>query len=276
MEKRYNAFGEDNLAVHLKAGSAMAEKEDLISTESPSINALLGGGLRRGTTCLIEEMYGESSGISGYLGFSFIRTGINSGENCILLLSEHTVDEYRVLPDIRQILSSAKSEQLVFIDALSSMAIEGPASVPDSKNGSVVVCANVRYAAKFYDELRSTFISMERPVVYIDSLSVLLAAMESDKTAWRFWVGLLPLVRQQKLTVLSSLYPQMHSSEFVESIERVSDTIIRFTSSPPLPRERQINYIQVVKHRGGHFDNKVYPYTRQQFKFQISHRTQLG
>jgi archaellum biogenesis ATPase FlaH len=254
----------------------MTEKEDLIRTESPSINALLGGGLRRGTTCLIEESHGESRGVSGYLGFSFIRTSIKNGENCILLLSEHTVDEYRVLPDIRQILSSAKSNQLVFIDALSSMGIEGPSPPDDSGNGSVVVCSNVRYAAKFYDELRTTFNSMTRPVVYIDSLSVLLAAMESDKTAWRFWVGLLPLVRQQKLTVLSSLYPQMHSDEFVESIERVSDTIIRFTSSPPLPREQRINYIQVVKHRGVQFDEMVYPYTRKQFKFQISQRVQLG
>lgn len=254
----------------------MAEKENLISTDSPPINALLGGGVRRGTTCLIEELHGESRGISGYLGFSFIRTSINKGENCILLLSEHTVSEYRVLPDIRKILSSAKSEQLIFIDALSSMGIEELSQPAEPVNGSVVVCSNVRYAAKFYDELRSAFSSFERPVVYIDSLSVLLAAMESDITAWRFWVGLLPLIRHQELTIFSSFYPQMHSSEFVESIERVSDTIIRFTSSPPLPREKRINYIQIVKHRGVQFDEKVYPYTRDRFKFHISHRAQLS
>jgi archaellum biogenesis ATPase FlaH len=254
----------------------MTEKEDLIRTNSPSVNALLGGGLRRGTTCLIEEMHGESRGISGYLGFSFIRTSIKRGENCIFLLSEHTVDEYRVLPDIRQILSSAKSEKLFFIDALSSMGLGEPSRYPESGNGAVMVCTNVRYAAKFYEELRSTFSSMDNPIVYIDSLSVLLAAMESDKIAWRFWVGLLPLIRHRKLTVLSSLYPQMHSSEFVESIERVSDTIIRFTASPPLPREKRTNYIHIAKHRGVKFDDKVYPYTRDQFEFRISHRTRLG
>jgi archaellum biogenesis ATPase FlaH len=251
----------------------MTEKESLISTESSSINALLGGGLRRGTTCLIEELHGESRGISGYLGFSFIRTSIKNGENCILLLSEHTVDEYRVLPDIRKILSSARSDQLTFIDTLSSMGIGDLSQPTEISNGSVVICSNVRYAAKFYEELRTTFSSMDRPVVYIDSLSVLLAAMESDKTAWRFWVGLLPLIRHKELTILSSLYPQMHSSEFVEGVERVSDTIIRFTSSPPLPMEQRINYIQVVKHRGVQFDDKVYPYTRDQFKFKISHKT---
>lgn len=251
----------------------MAEKESLISTESSSINTLLGGGLRRGTTCLIEELHGESRGISGYLGFSFIRTSIKNGENCILLLSEHTVDEYRVLPDIRKILSSAKSDQLIFIDALSSLGMGGSPETSKSSNGSVVVCTNVRYAAKFYEELRSTFSYMDRPVVYIDSLSVLLAAMESNKIAWRFWVGLLPLIRRQELTILSSLYPQMHSSVFVESVERVSDTIIRFTASPPLPMEKRVNYVQVVKHRGVQFDDKVYPYTRDQFKFKISHQT---
>jgi KaiC/GvpD/RAD55 family RecA-like ATPase len=247
----------------------MSENRNVITTGSGSIDELLGGGLGRGTTCLIEELIGESSGYPGLVGMTFLLEGIRRGDGGILLLSEHTVDEYLQLPGTRMLRESAKPHQFVFMDALSSMTYGEPAPPLREEEGDVVRCSNVRYAPKFYEELRTTVSSLERPLMYVDSLSVLLHAMESDRAAWQFWLSLLPLIRRRELTIVASYYPEMHSHEFNESIERICDTIIRFTALTSEATKARIHYIQVLKNRGLSFDDEVYPYGLKGFEFLI-------
>lgn len=242
----------------------MTRSRDYIKCKWESINKLLGGGLRRGTTCLLEELSGESRGVSGRLGVSFLMTGLKQGEGAIILLSEHTVKEYYHLPPIETLISLAKPGHLIFMDGLSSISFTEPTTPPEK---GVVRCSNIRYAAKFYEELRSTVEPFDQVRMYIDSLSVLLHSMENDKVAWQFWLALLPLIRQRKLTVIASFYPEMHSSRFAESIERVSDCILRFSTPSATPGEKPTRLIQVVKNRGLDYDENLYPYTREEYDF---------
>jgi len=237
-----------------------------IRCEWEPINALLGGGLRRGTTCLLEELHGEKRGVSGLLGISFLFTGLQKGEGAIILLSEHTTREYYLLPPVKKLTNSAKSNQLVFIDSLTSLTYGEP-SIPPEEN--VVRCSNIRYAAKFYEELRQVVKRFKQSRMYIDSLSVLLHAMESDRAAWQFWLALLPLIQHRKLTVIASFYPEMHSPQFTESIERLSDCIIRFSARSAQAGEDLIRQIQVAKNRGRSFDRKIHQYERKGYEYII-------
>ncbi len=244
----------------------VSSEMDHITCEWDSINKLLGGGLRRGTSCLLEELGGEARGVSGFLGVSFLLDGIDKGEGAILLLSEHTVDEYHQLPPIQKLVSKAKPNQLLFMDALSSLTFAEPMKPTEQH---IIRCSNVRYAPKFYEELRNTVKSFEKVRIFTDSLSVLLHAMESDRAAWRFWLTLLPLIRHRGITIISSFYPEMHSHQFAESIERISDTIMRFSSPPSEAGQKPLRKIQVIKHRGMDYDDKVYLYERKDFEFII-------
>lgn len=247
----------------------MSTQENVVTFGIPGIDKLLGGGIRRGTTCLIEELHGESSGLSGTAGMTFLLTGVQRGDGAILLLSEHTVSEFRELPGTQQLLSIAKPNQFYFMDALSSMTYGEPITQPTDDDEGIIRCSNVRYDAKFYEEWRNTVSQLEHPLMYIDSLSVLLHAMESDKAAWRFWLSLLPLIRHRQLTVVGTFYPQMHSPAFVESIERICDTIVQFTSEPA-PDGTTQRLVQVVKNRGLDFDEQKHPYTIEDFTIIIS------
>ena len=247
----------------------MSPEENIVTFGIPGIDKLLGGGIRRGTTCLIEELHGESSGSSGMAGMIFLLTGVERGDGAILLLSEHTVTEFRELPGTKQLLSIAKPNQFIFMDALSSMTYGEPVTQPTDDEEGIIRCSNVRYDAKFYEEWRNAVSQLDRPLMYIDSLSVLLHAMESDKAAWLFWLSLLPLIRHRQLTVVASFYPHMHSPAFVESIERICDTIIQFTSEPT-PDEATQRLIQVIKNRGLNFDERQHPYDIKDFNIVVS------
>jgi KaiC/GvpD/RAD55 family RecA-like ATPase len=251
----------------------MSERKNLVTTGSTSIDELLGGGLRRGTTCLIEELTGESSGYPGLVGMTFLLEGVRHGDGGILLLSEHTIDEYLQLPGTKMLFESAKPHQFVFMDALSSITFGEAQSFQGKQEEGIVRCSNVRYAPKFYEELRNTVSSLERPLMYVDSLSVLLHAMESDRAAWQFWLSLLPLIRRRDLTVVASYYPEMHSHEFNESIERICDAIIRFTALTSEVGKTRTHHIQVLKNRGLNFDDQRYPYVLKGFEFQIDKDT---
>jgi archaellum biogenesis ATPase FlaH len=246
----------------------MSPTNDLISIGSLELDTLLGGGIRRGTTCLLEELEGESSGVSGVLGFDFLFEGIKRGDGAILLLSEHTIKEYTDLPGAQTILSNAQPGQFIFMDALSSMTFGEPPPNPDAQKQGIIQCSNVRYAPKFYEEIRTAVSSLTNPIMYIDSLSVLLHAMESDKVAWRFWLSLLPLIRRRDLTITASFYPEMHSRAFVESIERICDTIIHF-STRKTNTEANPRSLQVIKNRGLEFDDRIHNYILKQFKFHF-------
>lgn len=246
----------------------MSIDENVISIGVPAIDTLLGGGLRRGTTCLLEELHGESSGLTGIIGMDFLSAGIERGEGGILLLSEHTIKEFQNLPGSHQVLSKAKPDQFVFMDALSSMTYGEPIRSPTDDENGVIRCSNVRYAAKFYEEWRTTVGRFEHPLMFIDSLSVLLHAMESDKVAWRFWLSLLPLIRHRQLTVVASLYPEMHSAAFVESVERICDSLVQFTSESK-PNGKPARVIQVIKNRGILFDDRKHNYEIKDYKFNI-------
>ncbi|MFW9830848.1 MAG: RAD55 family ATPase [Candidatus Thorarchaeota archaeon] len=247
----------------------MSQSENVISIGVPDIDTLLGGGLRRGSTCLLEELHGESSGLTGIIGMDFLSSGIKRGEGGILLLSEHTVQEFQNLPGTHSILSIAKPNQFVFMDALSSMTYGEPMKSPTDTEEGIVRCTNVRYAPKFYEEWRTTVSRFEHPLMFIDSLSVLLHAMESDRVAWQFWLSLLPLIRHRQLTVVASFYPEMHSPSFVESVERICDTIVRFTSASKT-NDEVTRFIEVIKNRGQTFDDRKHSYILKDFKFAIS------
>jgi hypothetical protein len=214
----------------------------------------------------MEELGGEARGVSGLLGVSFLLDGIEKGEGAILLLSEHTVNEYLQLPPIQRLVSKAKPKQLLFMDALSSLTFAESTKPPDE---NVIRCTNVRYAPKFYEEFRSTVKDFEKVRIFADSLSVLLHAMESDRAAWRFWLTLLPLIRHRQITVISSFYPEMHTHQFAESIERISDAIICFSSPPSEAGQKPLRKIQVIKNRGMDYDDKVFLYERKGYEFII-------
>ncbi|MFX1563893.1 MAG: RAD55 family ATPase [Promethearchaeota archaeon] len=251
----------------------MSEDTVAVTIGVSQIDEILGGGLRRGTTCLLEELGGESSGVTGIAGMAFLYEGIKRGDGSIVLLSEHTVHEYRNLPGTKRLLPIVKPGQFIFMDALTSMTFGEPTIDPKSLGEGVVQCTNVRYTAKFYEELRKIVNSFERPLLYIDSLSVLLHAMESDDVAWRFWLSLLPMIRNRNITVVASFYPEMHSHRFVESIERICDTIMQFTASVPTPGKENVRFIRVIKNRGLSFDGSIYPYTLNHFKLQLKKGT---
>ena len=244
----------------------MATPEELIKCEWETINDLLGGGIRRGSTCLIEELNGESRGISGLLGVSFLRNGLQHDEGAIILLSEHTVEEYDHLPPVEALTAEAKEEQLILMDGLSSLAFGEPSTPPKA---GVIRCSNIRYTAKFYEEFRSTVKRFDVARMYVDSLSVLLHSMESDRAAWQFWLALVPLIQHRKLTVIASFYPEMHSPQFAESIERLSDSIIRFTALPASTGDKPLRQIQIVKNRGITFSSKIHTYERKGYEYII-------
>ncbi len=246
----------------------MPNQENVISIGVPAIDAVLGGGLRRGTTCLLEELHGESSGLTGIIGMDFLSVGVERGNGGILLLSEHTVKEFQDLPGTHRILSKAKPDQFIFMDALTSMTYGEPGRIPTDNEEGVIRCSNVRYAAKFFEEWRTTVRRFKHPLMFIDSLSVLLHAMESDKVAWRFWLSLLPLIRHRQLTVVASFYPEMHSPAFVESIERICDTLIQFTSELTTDG-KSIHVMQIMKNRGLPFDDRKLTYALEKFEFKI-------
>jgi hypothetical protein len=216
----------------------------------------------------MEELHGESSGLTGIIGMDFLSAGVQRGEGAILLLSEHTVKEFQDLPGTHQVLSKAKPDQFIFMDALSSMTYGEPKNIPGISENSIIRCSNVRYAAKFFEEWRTTVSRFDHPLMFIDSLSVLLHAMESDKVAWRFWLSLLPLIRHRQLTVVASFYPEMHSPAFVESVERICDTIIQFTSEPK-SESQPARVIQVIKNRGLNFDDGKHYYSLKDYTFKL-------
>ncbi|MFX0168886.1 MAG: RAD55 family ATPase [Candidatus Hodarchaeota archaeon] len=244
----------------------MSNENQHIKCELEAINTLLGGGLRRGTTCLLEEFKGEKRGVTGLLGTSFLHIGLQEGEGAIFLLSEHTVQEYLLLPPVKRLMDESKSHQWLFMDGLSSLSYREPSKPPEE---NVIRCSNIRYSAKFYEEFRRVVKRFKLARVFVDSLSVLLHAMESDRAAWQFWLALLPLIHRRKLTVIGAFYPEMHTSQFTESIERLSNSIIRFSASTPQIGENPVRQIQIAKNRGRIFSEKIHVYERKGFEYYI-------
>jgi len=245
----------------------MTPNLEYVTSKSSSVDKLLGGGLTPGTTCLLEELSGENRGISGYLGISYIVKGLEEGKHAILFLTEHTVTEYKELMRFLKVNLDDKLGQLLFLESFSSMRIgEPPREEPDE---SVIHISNIRYTAKLFEEFIQGVERLERPRIFIDSLSVLLNAMASEDVAWKFWLNMLPIVRERQITVLSSFYPEMHSTRFVQSIERISDTIIHLSSSSPEPKQSPTRYIRIVKHRRSHFDERMLEYIRSGLDLQI-------
>lgn len=249
----------------------MTTKIDYITSKSPSVDKMLGGGFTPGTTCLLEELSGEDRGISGYLGVSYIIKGLEEGKHAILFLTEHTVKEYMGLIKFLKVDLKDKPGQLLYLDAMSSMRIgEPPKEKPDER---VIRISNIRYTAKLFEEFIQCVERLERPRIFVDSLSVLLNAMPSEDVAWKFWLNMLPIVRERQIAVISSFYPEMHSNRFVQSIERISDTIIQMSSSSPEPNKSPIRYIRISKHRRSHFDERMLEYTRSGLNLKVKSKS---
>jgi hypothetical protein len=61
----------------------------------------------------------------------------------------------------------------------------------------------------------------------------------------------------------------MHTPQFTESIERLSDSIIQFTALSAAPGKPPTRQIQIVKNRGLTFDEQIHAYERKGYEYII-------
>jgi KaiC/GvpD/RAD55 family RecA-like ATPase len=225
------------------------------------VDMVLGGGVPRGSIVLVEESNEELSSFpSGYLCSRFLYEGLKSGENGVLVLSEHLPSWYldyasSIGVDLRPHKSSGL---LKIVDAFSSLS--GSLNGEGEEQGNIMV-ESPSYSSEFSSKLLDLYgqlgDSLSRTRTVMDSLSVSIYMMGFSE----IWKMLLKLITQSGRTGHTGfliLYPQMHELKEVAALERVVDGIIEFRGERV---KSSVEYsLRVKKMRGMSYNSETTRY----------------
>lgn len=250
------------------------------STGVSDIDRFLGGGVPRGTLIIVEEAGSERSNFPSYfICMKFLKEGLLNGEHGIILLTEHSAQEYleagtRITIDLA---SYRDSGELTVIDAFSGYA--GLVSQSLGANADIVVESPTN-TTKLFDVLRNLLTSLveggyrNRMRLIVDTVSTLVAAAGFQKV-WNLWLELEPVHRTTGCTTMGIFYPGMHSPEETESFERLADGVVEFRGYEPTEERIEEDFLQIKKMRRNTFLRERVPYTRSGWEIVFHQRNQL-
>jgi KaiC/GvpD/RAD55 family RecA-like ATPase len=237
------------------------------STGVSDLDRLLGGGIPRGTLIIVEEAGSERSNFPSYLMcMKFLQEGLAKGERGIILLTEHSTQEYldvarRIAVDLA---SHRDSGELTVIDAFSGYS--GLVSQSLGTNADIVVESPTN-TTKLFDVLRNLLTTLvdggyrNRMRLIVDTVSTLVAAAGFQKV-WNLWLELEPVHRTTGCTTMGIFYPGMHSLQETESFERLADGVVEFRGCEPTEEKVEEDFLQIKKMRRNTFLRERVPYTR--------------
>jgi KaiC/GvpD/RAD55 family RecA-like ATPase len=225
------------------------------------VDMVLGGGIPRGSIVLVEESNEELSSFpSGYLCSQFLSQGLKSGENGVLVLSEHLPSWYLTYAssigmDLRPHQSSGL---LKIIDAFTSLS--GSLDGEGEEKGDIVV-KSPSYGSELSSKLLDLYAQLgdklSKTRTVMDSLSISIYMMGFSE----IWKMLLKIIAQSGKaghTGFLILYPQMHEPKEVAALERVVDGIIEFRGERV---KSSVEYtLRVKKMRGTSYSSETIRY----------------
>jgi len=244
------------------------------------IDRFLGGGVPRGTLIIVEETGSERSNFPSYfLCMKFLKEGLSKGERGIVLLTEHSVQEYLEAGTLTTIdlASHRNSGELTIIDAFSGYA--GLISQSLGTNVDIVVESPTN-TTKLFDVLRNLLTVLvengyrNKMRMIVDTVSTLVAAAGFQKV-WNLWLGLQPVHRTTGCTTMGIFYPGMHSPQEAESFERLADGVVEFRGYEPTKERIQEDLLQIKKMRRNTFLREGIPYTRSGWEIVLHRNNRL-
>jgi KaiC/GvpD/RAD55 family RecA-like ATPase len=252
--------------------------EPSVSTGVSEIDRFLGGGVPRGTLIIVEETGSERSSFPSYfLCMKFLQEGLSRGEHGIVLLTEHSAQEYveagmHIAIDLASHRSSGK---LTVIDAFSGYA--GLVSQPLGTNADIVIESPTN-TANLFSVLRNLLTSLaegghrNRMRLIVDTVSTLVAAAGFQKV-WNLWLELETVHRATGCTTMGIFYPGMHSPQETESFERLADGVVEFRGCEPTDGKTEADFLQIKKMRRNTFYRERVPYTRAGWEIVFHEKT---
>jgi KaiC/GvpD/RAD55 family RecA-like ATPase len=250
------------------------------STGVSDIDRFLGGGVPRGTLVIVEESGSERSNFPSYfLSMKFLKEGLLNGERGIVLLTEHSVQEYLEAGTLTTIdlASHRDSGELTVIDAFSGYAGLMSQSLETSAD---IVVESPTNTTKLFDILRNLLTVLveggyrNKVRLIVDTVSTLVAAAGFQKV-WNLWLGLEPVHRTTGCITMGMLYPGMHSPQETESFERLADGVVEFRGYEPTEERIEGDFLQIKKMRRSTFLRERVPYLRSGWEIVFHQRNQL-
>jgi KaiC/GvpD/RAD55 family RecA-like ATPase len=250
------------------------------STGAPDLDRLLGGGVPRGTFIIVEESGSERSNFPSYfVCMKFLKEGLLNGEHGIILLTEHSAQEYlefgtRITIDLT---SHRNSGELTVIDAFSGYA--GLVSQSLGTNADIVVESPTN-TTKLFDVLRNSMTALvesgyrNRMRLIVDTVSTLVAAAGFQKV-WNLWLELEPVHHTTGCTTMGIFYPGMHSPQETESFERLADGVVEFQGCEPTEERIEEDFLRIKKMRRSTFLRERVPYARSGWEIVLHQKNRL-
>ena len=249
------------------------------SSGVPDLDRFLGGGVPRGTLTIIEEAGSERSSFPSYfVCMKFLKEGLLNGERGIILLTEHSAQEYLEAGTLIKIdiASHRNSGELTVIDAFSGYA--GLVSQSLGTSADIVVESPTN-TTKLFDVLRNLLATLvdggyrNRIRLIVDTVSTLVTAAGFQKV-WNLWLELEPLHRTTGCTTMGILYPGMHSLQEIESFERLADGVVEFRGCEPTEEGIGQSLLQIKKIRRNMFLRESVPYSKSGWEIVFHLRNQ--
>lgn len=225
------------------------------------VDAILGGGVPRGSTILVEETSEELSSFpSGYLCAKFLHEGLKNGETGVLILTEHTPAWYfsETASLGMDLLPHKSSGLLKIMDAFTSLS--GPVTGQKGMEADVIV-KSPSYASEFTSKLLELYGRLDRGIsrtrTIVDSLSVSIYMMGFSEV-WKLMLSLIAQSNTTGHTEMLIVYPQMHKPQHIAALERIVDGIIEFRGERI---KSTIEYtFRIKKMRGTNYNSETIRY----------------
>lgn len=241
--RRYRG-GYHDLAIHtggvrvfprlVSAEHRHAFKREVISTDLPELNALLGGGVERGTSMLVLGPAGTGKSL---LGLTFVQGAINRGENAALFAFD---EELGLLTERAKGLG-VDLQQMVDSRRLVLEQVDAAELTPGEFSARVRQCVEVHGAR----------------TVVIDSLNGYQAAMPGEQALILHMHELLQFLNRQGATTLLTVAQHGLVGDMRSPVDvtYLADTVLLLRYFEALGRVRRA--ISVIKKRTGEHEDTI-------------------
>ncbi|MHA1595898.1 MAG: RAD55 family ATPase [Candidatus Baldrarchaeia archaeon] len=191
----------------------------------PALDEALGGGYVDGSIVLVEDEMGIPSEV---LLAHFIVQGLRSGDDIIVLLSEHPISYYIALINLLGFNAemAIKMGRLVFIDAMLNPFVAGK-RVPYYSKYAV---RNVGSISEVRQALQSAIQELKEPQklrIVIDSLSQFLPPLVQNPQQVVIFLQQQMVERKERGGVfMALLHRDCHEPQIIKSVEYIVDSVI--------------------------------------------------
>jgi len=224
-------------------------------TGIPELNRLLGGGIRRGHSVLMQADVGT---LHELFLFAFMEEGLNKGEYICHISLDRNIEAFtHMVQAASPSIAKALGKTFFVVDLqtrreieLSDAFKEGVLTVSDPSNPSLVSASVGSFLSKLNEK--------EKGVRFVmNSISDAIMTYGLPPT-YQMIKELLSFAKRREFSGINIIYPKMHTRQEIATIEHVHDGVIELSAA--MVGSRLQKYLQVRSMTGAKFSSEIVPY----------------